>query len=86
MPILHAVLRRITGPKCRVTSDEKEWIERRFRWLQGQFGSDRVQVPVLKPTLKIFPRQWEGTLADCRELLTHLCEYMEVPRASIDLR
>lgn len=85
MPLLRSLVRRVTGPKCPVDAAQKSWIETRLRWLQMQFGSDRLEVPILKPTLKIFPQTWNGSIGECRELLDVLCEYMEVPRESIEL-
>ena len=76
----------VVGKRFKDSSpEEKAWIEARFRWLQSEFGADRVMVPVLKPTLKIFPRVWNGTIHECRQLTTDLCEYMEVERDRVDL-
>jgi len=66
-----------------VSVEQKGWIEERMRWLQREFGSNRTEVPVLQPTLSIFPRPWNGTPGECEELLGHLCEYMEVPRTGV---
>ena len=85
MPLLHALVRRITGPKCPVSRDQKQWIEERMRWLQREFGPNRTDVPVLQPTLQMFPRTWNGTPAESEELLRNLCEYMEVPRTSVSV-
>lgn len=82
---MHALLRRITGPKCPVSKEQKLWIEERLRWLQREFGTNRVDAPVLQPTLRIFPRVWNGTPAECDALLNDLCEYMEVPRTRVSV-
>ena len=86
MPLIHTIIRKLTGPKCPVSADDKNWIETRLRWLQGQFGGVRLDFPVLKPTFKIFPRTWNGSVKECSDLLTILCEYMDIPRESVDLR
>jgi hypothetical protein len=61
---------------------QKAWIEQRMRWLQREFGTNRTSVPVLVPP-HLVPAEWNGTPEECESLLTHLCEYMEVPRSSI---
>ena len=86
MPFLHSMIRKITGPRSRVTDEQKSWIEGRLRWLQKEFGTDRVKLPVLHPNAKIFPRAWNATTGECLALFHELCEYMEVPAASVRLK
>jgi len=68
-----------------VPEERKVWIENRLRWLQRQFGTDRVTVPTLVPTLKIFPRVWHGTSEECAGLFQDLCEYMAIPAKGVRL-
>ena len=49
MSLFQKLSQRIRGPKCRVTAEEKEWLEKRFLWLSEQFGPRPVaQWPELR--------------------------------------
>ena len=73
-------------PKCPVSAEEKDWIERRMGWLCEQFGRDRMrQSPVILPTVEFFPDPYHSTEADARLLMERVCGYMGIDPGRVSL-
>lgn len=74
------------APRCPVDTETREWIDRRWRWLEGQFGAERVRrAPVVLPRPEFFPDRFRGTGADVRRVLDRVCGYMDVDPATVEL-
>jgi hypothetical protein len=61
MSILRQLSRKLKGPRCHVTTDEKLWVERRILWLKDQFGSKPIRRAVLEPTSELLPKRWDAS-------------------------
>lgn len=73
-------------PRCPVDPDIREWIDRRWRWLEGEFGEERPRSsPVVLPRPEFFPDPYRGTEADARRLLDRVCGYMDIEPDSIEM-
>ncbi len=71
-------------PDCPVDSDTRQWIDHRWRWLEAEFGADRVRTaPVILPRPEFFPEPYNATEADARRMLDRVCEYMGIDPAAI---
>jgi hypothetical protein len=60
---------------CPVEPADKEWVERRFAWLCGEFGDPRGR-PVILPTPEFFPDALTGGPEDVPALLARVAGYM----------
>ena len=78
--------RAINGPRHHLTAEQKEWLERRFLWMKGQFGPDPLMQPPLGPKSPMWPRRWDASGEAGAELLQKLCEYMRVDPKRLELR
>lgn len=56
MSIFGGLARKIRGPRCHLTADEKAWVERRMK----QFGSSPIRRAPLDPTSEVLPKQYFG--------------------------
>src|SRR5688572_23150203 len=74
-------------PRCTVDSTTREWIDRRWKWLSDEFGSDlMIESPTVLPTNEFFPDRYdERDDQTVRALFDRVCEYMHVPRELVDL-
>jgi hypothetical protein len=65
----------------------REWIEKRWRWLTDEFGSDlMIESATVLPTNEFFPDEYNPRDEDTvRALFDRVCEYMHVPRDLVDL-
>lgn len=72
--------------KLPVTSEQQEWIERRWGWLVEEFGEPRLKaLPMILPTPIYFPDPYERTPTDAEAMFARVCGYMGVDRERIDL-
>jgi hypothetical protein len=47
------------------TSEQREWVDRRFAWLIGQFGEPMMRkCPAVLPLVDYFPDRFEGQAGD----------------------
>jgi hypothetical protein len=73
-------------PSCPVGPNERAWIEGRFAWLSGQFGSARPRnAPVILPTPEFFPDPCHGLPTDLPPLFERVCGYLGLDSARFDL-
>jgi hypothetical protein len=71
-------------PACPIEQATREWINRRWSWLEQEFGVERVRsLPVVLPCYEFFPEPYHGTEADARQLLDRVCDYMKIDPATI---
>jgi len=71
---------------CPIDEPTKEWIDARASWLLNRLGRERVRkAPVILPTLDYFPRDFQETYEDTRDLLDLMCEYSGLPSHEIAL-
>ncbi len=74
-------------PICPVSSQEKEWIEKRFSWLVNEFGCQRLRDnPLILPTIDFFPSQYEGTEDEIEEILKRVAKYMGLSPDTLRLK
>src|SRR5262249_33934531 len=72
--------------ECPVDPATREWIDRRWAWLEGQFGRERVRkTPGILPRPEFFPDPFDGTEEAARRMLDRACAYMGIDPASIEL-
>ena len=77
--------RKIRGPRCHVSAEEKAWVERRMTWLNGQFRSGPIRRPPLEPNSEVLPKQWDGSYSAGADLFHRLCQFMQVEPAKLQL-
>jgi hypothetical protein len=71
-------------PECPVDPDTRTWIDHRWRWLEAEFGTDRVRkLPVVLPRPEFFPDPYNATEADARQMLDRVCGYMGIGPSTI---
>jgi Pentapeptide repeats (9 copies) len=64
----------------------RNWINRRWAWLEEQFGKDHVlKGPVILPTEQFFPDPYEGIEEDAVSLFGHVCTFMAIERSTVEL-
>jgi hypothetical protein len=85
MPIFHQLVRRLRGPRCHVTPEQKTWVEGRMLWLREQFGPEPIRRPPLEPTSQLLPRKWDRSPEAGADLLQRLCQFMLVAPARLQL-
>jgi hypothetical protein len=85
MSILSQLSRKLSGPRCHVTADEKLWVERRILWLKDQFGSEPIRRAVLEPTSELLPNKWGASYEDGADLFNRLCTFMLLDPAALKL-
>jgi hypothetical protein len=73
---------RSSSPVDPVTRD---WIDRRWRWLTGEFGSDfMIDSPTVLPTAEFFPDAYDRSSKSVRALLERVCGYMGVEPSRVE--
>jgi hypothetical protein len=71
-------------PECPVDPATREWIDRRWQWLEDQFGAERVRdSPVVLPRPEFFPDPYHATEDDARRVLDRVCGYMGIEPATV---
>ena len=73
-------------PECPVDADTRAWVDHRWRWLEGEFGRDRLRAaPVVLPRPQFFPDPFHGAEDDVRPLLDRVCGYIGLDPDTIEL-
>lgn len=71
---------------CPVDEATREWIDRRWAWLEEQFGLERVRkLDVILPLAAFFPDEFSGNEEDARVLFDRVCRYMNIDAATVEL-
>ena len=72
--------------ECPIDPTSRDWIDRRWKWLENEFGLDRLRcAPVVVPRPQYFPDRYRGTEEDAQRMLGRVCAYMGIDAATIDL-
>src|SRR5260370_17505578 len=75
-----------SNPECPVDPATREWIDKRWAWLENQFGRQRLRnTSVILPRPEFFPDAYDGTEEDVRLMLDRVCEYMDIDPATVEL-
>ena len=85
MGIYRYFVRKIQGPRCHLSAEEKAWVERRMLWLAEQFGHDAIRRMPLDPASPLLPKKWDRSYAAGADLFKRLCEFMRVDSQRLDL-
>src|SRR5262245_35085935 len=73
-------------PQCPIGPTARTWIDNRWQWLEGQFGSDRLRkASLILPRPEYFPDPYQGTQQDARRIVDQVCGYMDIDPTSIEL-
>ncbi len=73
-------------PECPVDDASRSWVDARWRWLEGQFGVERVRkCAAVLPRPEFFPDSYDGTEDDARRVLDRVCGYMDVDPGCIEM-
>lgn len=73
-------------PVCPIDPGLRDWIDRRWAWLEDQFGLERVcKCPVVLPCPQFFPDPFHGTEEDARRMLDRVCRYMDIDPGTIEM-
>jgi hypothetical protein len=65
---------------------QKEWIEKSFQWLLGQFGVEYfLQHKIILPEVSFFPDKYDGTEESVVMIVKRVCSYMDVNPDLIDV-
>src|SRR5262245_51854256 len=77
----------LTPSSCPCDSAAKTWVEKRLRWLEGQFDDHAFNGRrIVLPTPEFFPDPYDGSTACVRALLDRICGYMDVDPDRIELK
>jgi hypothetical protein len=75
-----------SNSECPVDPAMRQWIDTRWAWLEGQFGTERLRDGcVILPRAEFFPDPFHGTEEDARRMLDRVCDYMDIDPGSIEL-
>jgi hypothetical protein len=85
MSIVRKLSRKLHGPRCHVSPDEKGWVERRMLWLNQQFGPEPIRRTPLDPTSDLLPKKWDASYDSGADLFNRLCAFMLVDPATLHL-
>ena len=73
-------------PACPIDPADREWIDARWQWLEGEFGTQRLrQASMILPTAEFFPDPFHGTEEHARRELDRLCGYTSIDPAMVEL-
>lgn len=73
-------------PRCPVDPTTRGWINRRWKWLMDEFGSDfMIDAPTVLPTKEFFPDSYDASEEAVRTLVDRVCGYMHVSCDLLDL-
>lgn len=73
-------------PRCPIDTSTRQWIDRRWAWLENQFGVARVRgARVVLPRQDFFPDPYHGAESDVRPMLDRVCGYMGLQPVKVEL-
>ena len=73
-------------PVCPVDPVRRAWIDRRWAWLEAQFGSALSrEAAVVLPTHEFFPDPYDGGTDAVRNMFDRVCGYMRIDPATVRL-
>lgn len=73
-------------PTCPIDAATREWVDRRWAWLESEFGVKRLRGrPVILPRPEFFPDPYHGEEADVRQMLDRVCGYMDIDPATVEM-
>jgi uncharacterized protein YjbI with pentapeptide repeats len=73
-------------PECPVDPATRDWIDRRWAWLEEQFGRERLlKARVVLPLAEYFPDDYSDDPEDVRAMLDRVCGYMGIDPATVEL-
>ena len=65
--------------QCPIDAATKEWIDRRWVWLEQQFGSKTLrEANVILPRAEFFPDAFSGSEENAEQMLRRVCDYMGI--------
>jgi hypothetical protein len=71
---------------CPVDPDAQGWVDERFRWLEAEFGRERLlEGRVVLPTEEFFPDPYAGRPEDAQVMLERVAGYMDVDASRLEL-
>ena len=77
----------LSKPYCPVDPSAKEWIERRLKWLSGQFPSNIfTDRPLVTPTEEFFLERYEASKEAATALFARICHLMGVSEDHVRLK
>ena len=72
--------------ECPIDPATREWVDRRWDWLEGQFGRERLRDSiVVLPRAEFFPDPYHGEEEDVRRMLDRVCAYMDIDHATVEV-
>ena len=63
---------------CPADFAAKAWVEEQLEWLSAEFPDWPHEHPVVEPTPRFFPDEYDGTAPAVRRMLDRVCRYMDV--------
>lgn len=73
--------------KCPVSEESRQWVDRRMRWIEEHFGSERVRrARIVLPTAEFFPDVYDHTEKAGERLFRRVCEYAGIEGSRVHLR
>src|SRR5687767_1742367 len=73
-------------PRCPIDPTTRAWINRRWKWLMDDFGSDfMIDAPTVLPTAEFFPDPYDASDRAVRRLVHRVCGYMHVSPDLFDI-
>jgi hypothetical protein len=74
-------------PTCPCDVAAKDWVEKRLRWLNGEFDDNAFTgLPVVLPTREFFPDPYDGSRGAARTLYQRVCGYMGISPGRVILK
>jgi hypothetical protein len=71
---------------CPVDPATRDWIDRRWAWLEDPFGRDRLlRTRVILPEPEDFPDPFAGSPEDARVMLDRVCGYLGIDPGTVEL-
>jgi hypothetical protein len=72
--------------ECPVDPETRAWIDRRWVWLESQFGAERSRkARLILPRREFFPDRFDGQPEDARTMLDRVAGYMGLDPAGVEL-
>jgi hypothetical protein len=71
---------------CPADFAARSWIEEQLEWLSGEFPDWLHEHPIIEPTLKFFPDEYDRSPRSVRRMLDRVCRYMDVSPHRVKLK